>query len=128
QVDYIAPLVVRDLEVVSVQRVEKPKGAEGAIKVEIRVTKEQAVVIEKTKKQLVNWVEPGPGGVTQTRRKPVPLRLELHKSDTQQSSGATARSAWPTPARSGPAAATQRIEVPHFLGRRSRRASAVVPA
>jgi len=74
---YTTNQIVKDVEVISVTQVEKPNESEQAVKVELRVTKDQADKIEKYKTHLVTVVETIPGGGTVTKKKPVPLRLEL---------------------------------------------------
>jgi hypothetical protein len=81
KVSYSTTGVAQDIEVVSVNAVEKPKAPEQAVKVELRVTKAQAAAIERAKARLVTVTEATSGGQTKTERKPVPLRLEPTKKN-----------------------------------------------
>jgi hypothetical protein len=67
--------VARDVEVVSVKREKKPADPARAVRVELRVTKEQAAKIEKMKTLVVTVVETE-GGKSVTKKRPVTLRLE----------------------------------------------------
>ena len=73
--------VVQNVEVASITKVEKPKSLEEAIKVEVRATKDQAEKIEQFKKKMVTTVVRTPGGSPEQKRMPIPLRLELSKSE-----------------------------------------------
>jgi hypothetical protein len=76
KVSYTMTGVAQDIEVVSVNSVEKPKTPEQAVKVELRVTKAQAGPIERAKARVVTVTEATSDGQTKTEKKPVPLRLE----------------------------------------------------
>jgi RNA polymerase sigma factor (sigma-70 family) len=91
KVVYDAPTVVAGIEVVSVTRLEKPMDPDRAVKVELRVTKEQAARIDKEKQRLVDWSEPGPGRTKKTVKKLVPLRFVPHQSKQPQSGAATSK-------------------------------------
>jgi hypothetical protein len=73
----IAPLA-GGAEVVSVKREEKPANPARAVRAELRVTKQQTARIETAKGRLVTVVE-SEGGKPVTKKRPVPLRLELVK-------------------------------------------------
>lgn len=77
----ITNTLVADIEVAAVTKVEKPKSPEQAIKVELRVTKEQAAKIENVKKQTVTTMVTKPGGGRETVQMPVPLRIEMSKPE-----------------------------------------------
>ena len=79
KVSYTTTRLAQDIEVVSVTKVEKPKGPEQAVKVELRVTKAHAATIETAKARLVTVTETTSDGQTKTERRRVPLRLELAK-------------------------------------------------
>jgi hypothetical protein len=79
KVSYSTTGVAQDIEVVSVNAVEKPKAPEQAVKVELRVTKAQAAAIARSQARLVTVTEATSDGQTRTERKPVPLRLEPTK-------------------------------------------------
>ncbi len=64
------------MDVVSVKREEKPAAPDRAVRVELRVNKEQAALIERAKARMVTVVEVD-GGKGIARRRPVPLRLVL---------------------------------------------------
>ena len=68
---------VADLEVVSVQRQAKPADPTKAVEVEVRTTKEKAAKVEKLKVATVTVVQKDVNGKTETKKKPVPLILEL---------------------------------------------------
>jgi hypothetical protein len=76
-VAYNLRTVASDLEVVSVTAVEKPKGPEQAVKVQLRVAKPMAARIERLKAQTVKTATSTPGGPPILEEKPVTLRLEL---------------------------------------------------
>jgi hypothetical protein len=77
KVSYSTTGLVQDIEDVSVTMVEQPKAPEQAVKVELKVTKEQAAVIERAKARLVTVTVATSDGQTKTERKSIPLRLEL---------------------------------------------------
>lgn len=79
KVSYSMTGVVGDVAVVSVKSVQKPKTPEQAVKVELRVTKAQAAVIEKAKVRLVNVTVATSDGDVKTERRTIPFRLELIK-------------------------------------------------
>jgi hypothetical protein len=79
KVSYSTSGLAQNIEVVSVTTLEKPKGREQAVKVELRVTKAQAAMIERAKARLVTVTETTSDGQTKTERRRVPLRLELAK-------------------------------------------------
>lgn len=81
KVSYSTNGVAQDIEVVSVTKVEKPKVPDQAVKVELRVTKAQAVVIERVKARLVTVTEATSDGQSKTVTKPVPLRLQPTKAE-----------------------------------------------
>jgi hypothetical protein len=68
------------VEVVSVKREKKPADPDKAVLVELRTTKAHAEKIERAKARLVTVVE-SDGGKPVSRKRPVPLRLELAKPD-----------------------------------------------
>lgn len=78
-VSYTTSTLVSNIVVASITPVEHPKSPELAIKVELRVTKAQAVTIERTKTLLVRVSETTPDGGVKTVKKPAPFRLELSK-------------------------------------------------
>lgn len=67
--------VAKNMELVSINKEEKPKTPEQAVKVELRVTKAQAVAIEKIKSQFVTVIETTTDGKKKTEKRPVPLRI-----------------------------------------------------
>jgi hypothetical protein len=78
QVRYVTSGLARDVEVAAVARPERPADPERPVRVELRVTREQAALVDKAKKKLVNVTETPPGGgAPETKQKPVQLRLEL---------------------------------------------------
>ena len=81
KVSYSTSVLVQDIEVAAVTTMEKPKVPEQAVKVELRVTKAQAAVIESAKARLVTVTEATSDGRSKTERKPVPLRLEPTKAE-----------------------------------------------
>jgi hypothetical protein len=81
KVSYSMSGLAQGIEVVSVTTVEKPKVPDQAVKVELRVTKFQAAVIERAKARLVTVIEATSGGQTKRERKPIPLRLEPTKAE-----------------------------------------------
>jgi hypothetical protein len=83
KVSYSTTGLAQDIEVVSVTAMEKPKVPERAVKVELRVTKAQAAVIERAKARLVTVTEATSDGKTKTERRPVLLRLEPTKSERE---------------------------------------------
>ena len=78
KVSYSTKPVVKDIEVASVKQVDKPKEPDQAVKVELKVTTDQAAAIEKVKAQLVTTVTTA-DGTTKSEKKPIPLRLEPTK-------------------------------------------------
>lgn len=81
RVTYVTSVVTEGIEIASITPVKEPKMPEEAVKVELRVTKSQAMTIEKAKAQLVRTVERTPDGKFETRVKPLPFRLEPSKPD-----------------------------------------------
>lgn len=81
KVSYTTTSLAQDIEVVSAKAMEKPKSPYLAVKVELRVTKAQAMLIERTKARFVTVTEATSDGQTKTERRPVPLRLELTGSE-----------------------------------------------
>jgi hypothetical protein len=79
KVSYSTTGLAKDIDVVSVTKVKKPKVPEQAVKVGLRVSKAQAAVIERAKARLVTVTERTSDGQTKTERKPIPLRLEPTK-------------------------------------------------
>jgi hypothetical protein len=78
KVMYSTSPLAEGVEVVAVNRKEKPKDPDQAVLVELRVTTAQAEKIEAAKARLVTIVETS-GGKSATKQRPVPLRLELVK-------------------------------------------------
>jgi uncharacterized lipoprotein len=76
KVSYVTVPMAANLEVVSVKKMEKPKRPEQAVKVELRVSKEQAEKIEQVKAVLITSREMKPDGSVETTQKPVTFRLE----------------------------------------------------
>jgi hypothetical protein len=74
--------LVDDVEVAAVKREEKPADPARAVLVELSVTKAQAEKVEKAKEQVVTVVE-SEGGKVVTKKRPIPLRLELAKPAKQ---------------------------------------------
>ncbi len=81
KVTYSTRPLADGVEVVSVKREQKPADPDKAVLVELRATKPQAEKIEKVKAHLVTVVE-SDGGKPVSRKRPVPLRLELAKPDS----------------------------------------------
>ena len=77
---FAAALLALYSEVVSVKREEKPKDPEKAVRVELRVTKEQAEKIEKLKASEVSIAGTDDKGNRFVKKGPVPLRLEPAKA------------------------------------------------
>src|SRR5262249_43557863 len=75
---YMTAPLAKDAEVASIKREKNPADPAKAVRVELLVTKEQAARIEKMKKRVVTVVE-SEGGKAVTKKRPVPLRLELAK-------------------------------------------------
>jgi hypothetical protein len=74
---YRSSLVAADVEVASIDTVDKPATPEGAVKVQLLVSKDVAEKIVKTRDRLVTVIERKVDGVAETKKKPVTLRLEL---------------------------------------------------
>jgi hypothetical protein len=75
-----APVVPGSFEVLAVDKVEKPTDPNHAVKVELRVPKARAERIETFKTREVTVVERA-GGQTVTKKKPIPMVLELAKEE-----------------------------------------------
>lgn len=75
---YQTKLLVSGATVVSIKREEKPVDPTRAVAVELSVPKAQAEKIEKAKTGFVDVVE-FEGGKAVTKKRPIPLRLELPK-------------------------------------------------
>lgn len=76
KVAYSTSTLAPGVEIASIAKVEKPKSPEQAIKVELRVAKDQAAKVERATSRLVNTVESTPGAQPERKQKPVTLRLE----------------------------------------------------
>lgn len=79
KVSYITAVLVSEAKVTAVETIAQPASPEQAVKVELAVTKTQAATIERVKKQLVTVREANSNGTVETKKIPVPLRLELIK-------------------------------------------------
>jgi hypothetical protein len=78
-----SPVVPGLLEVLKVEKVENPTDPEQAVKVEFKVTKNQAERIERAKAQQVTVVERA-GGKPVTKKMPIPMIIELSKDDEKK--------------------------------------------
>ena len=76
---YNAPLVAADVEVASVELVDKPENSEAAVRVQLLVPKDLAGKVEKTRDRMVTVAERQADGSVERKLKPVTLRLELPK-------------------------------------------------
>lgn len=79
KVSQTTTMLVPNAEVVSVKTVEKPKTPDLAVKIELRVKKSQARIVERAKTQLVNVMETSSGGNTKVVKKPVTLLLMVNQ-------------------------------------------------
>lgn len=70
-------VLVPDIEVASITRLEKPEAPDQAVKVEFRVTKDEATRIERAKAQRVRVVERNADGSFEQKTRPLTFRLEL---------------------------------------------------
>jgi hypothetical protein len=77
---YTTSLVAVDVEVASVEPVDKPATLEAAVRVQLLVAKDLAGKIERTRDRMMTVVEQADGSVA-TKMKPVTLRLELSTPD-----------------------------------------------
>lgn len=77
---YSTSTLIKNIEVISVTHVKKPKFPELAVKVKLRVTSRQAEIIEKAKTRVITTVRNTPGGGTITEMRPITLRLQMIKS------------------------------------------------
>jgi hypothetical protein len=75
-----SPVVSGSFEVLSVEKVEKPTDADQAVKVALRVSKTRAERIETFKTREVTVVERA-GGQAVTKKKPIPMVLEIAKEE-----------------------------------------------
>jgi hypothetical protein len=80
KVHYRTSTLAADVEVASVTQVEKPNSPAEAVKVELKVTKDQAAKIEMAKAHRVTVVERSPDG-PKTEKRPLTFRLEPTKAD-----------------------------------------------
>ena len=78
---YTTSLVAADVEIASVESVEKPANPEAAVRVQLLVPKDMAEKVEKTRDHKVKVVERKDDGSVESKLKPVTLRLELPKPD-----------------------------------------------
>ena len=78
---YSTSQVAADLEVASVAPVEKPANPEAAVRVNLLVPKDLAAKVEKVRDTMVMTVERQADGTVVSKKKSVPLRLELPKAD-----------------------------------------------
>jgi hypothetical protein len=83
KVTYSTDTLASNIEVASITIVEKPKSPEQAVKVELRVTKDQAAKIERAKTQLVTTMETAADGRVESKKKPITFRLEQTKVTRQ---------------------------------------------
>jgi len=81
KVSYATSTVAPEIEAVAFDVVKEPKTPEQAVKVGLKVTKEQAARIEKIKSQLITQRETNADGSITTVKKPVTFRLELTKQE-----------------------------------------------
>lgn len=73
-------LIAGNLEVISIKQVERPKEKDLPVEVELKVTKVQAESITRAKNAMVTVMETGSDGKVETKKMPVPMRLERTKS------------------------------------------------
>ena len=83
KVSYTTAGIAQDIEVATVTSVKKPKTPEEAVKVEFRVTKDQAAKITVAKTRLVTVTVMTSDGQTKTERRPATLRLEPTKPEKE---------------------------------------------
>jgi hypothetical protein len=81
QVAYTTGAVALDIEIASVEKVDKPATPEAAVKVNLLMPKDTSAKVEKARDQMVMTFERQADGTIVRKMKPITLRLELPKAD-----------------------------------------------